>query len=507
MSSPSRKHAVIIAVSVLLVVQLVRTAWVSDEAYLTFRTVDNWMHGYGLRWNPLERVQAFAHPLWLFLVAAGYALTGEPYYSVLALSALITLAAVAIILRRVACGPAQAAGAGTILLLSKAFVDFSTSGLEPPLTYLLIAVFFAAFFDERNTRTTKMAWAAGLLAVTRLDAVLLVLPALVVAMRRDDRGSFGRRLLLAALPWIAWEIFATIYYGFPLPNSAYAWAAAAPPLATRIRHGSLYLLDSIDRDPITIATLVATTAMAADGALAAARPIAIGVVLDLMAILWTGGDAMSGRLLAAPLLCAAIAASRVDLSGASMAIRAQALALIVLLGLMAPRETSVNSQGLVPIESERTGIADARLVAFPATGLLHVIETGTPPNAMAAEGGHAARDAHRAVVPSGGNLVPAAFFAGPTVHVIDRAGDGDPLLARLPPTAPALAGVALRDMPDGYEETVVLGVNRIAAPALAAYYDRLAVITRAPLMNTRRLREIVSMNLMPAVKAPPLPDR
>src|SRR5262249_12439114 len=108
---------------------------------------------------------------------------------------------------------------------------------------------------------------------------------------------------------------------------------------------------------------------------------------------------------------------------------------------------------------------------------------------------------------SGGNLVPAAFFAGPTVHIIDREGDADPLLARLPPADSALAGVTLRDLPDGYEDTVVSGVNRIALPALAAYYDRLALITRAPLLSAPRLRAIVSMNLTAAGTPPALPGR
>ena len=46
---------------------LVRTAWVGDDAYFTFRTIDNFVHGYGLRWNIAERVQAYTHPLWMLL--------------------------------------------------------------------------------------------------------------------------------------------------------------------------------------------------------------------------------------------------------------------------------------------------------------------------------------------------------------------------------------------------------------------------------------------------------
>jgi hypothetical protein len=36
---------------------LVRSAWVCDDAYITFRVIENWVQGYGLRFNPVERVR------------------------------------------------------------------------------------------------------------------------------------------------------------------------------------------------------------------------------------------------------------------------------------------------------------------------------------------------------------------------------------------------------------------------------------------------------------------
>lgn len=33
-------------------------AWVCDDAYISFRVVDNALHGYGLRWNVDERLRA-----------------------------------------------------------------------------------------------------------------------------------------------------------------------------------------------------------------------------------------------------------------------------------------------------------------------------------------------------------------------------------------------------------------------------------------------------------------
>ena len=47
---------------------LIRTAWLDDDAYITFRTIDNFLNGYGLRWNTINRVQAYTHPLWMMVI-------------------------------------------------------------------------------------------------------------------------------------------------------------------------------------------------------------------------------------------------------------------------------------------------------------------------------------------------------------------------------------------------------------------------------------------------------
>ena len=44
---------------------VLQSAWLCDDAYITYRTVDNFVSGLGLRWNPIERVQAYTHPLWM----------------------------------------------------------------------------------------------------------------------------------------------------------------------------------------------------------------------------------------------------------------------------------------------------------------------------------------------------------------------------------------------------------------------------------------------------------
>jgi arabinofuranosyltransferase len=78
--------AAYVCAAVLVITFIVRTAWICDDAYITARTIDNWLQGYGLRWNVAERVQTFTHPLWLFVEAAAWRVSGGPYWSSMAVS-------------------------------------------------------------------------------------------------------------------------------------------------------------------------------------------------------------------------------------------------------------------------------------------------------------------------------------------------------------------------------------------------------------------------------------
>ena len=111
-------------------VVILRTAWLSEDAFITFRTVDNFIHGFGLTWNVSERVQAYTHPLWMLLLSIAYFLTREIYYTALAVCALTSLAAIYTYVRGVAVSLPVATLGVLAAASAKAFVDYSTSGLE-----------------------------------------------------------------------------------------------------------------------------------------------------------------------------------------------------------------------------------------------------------------------------------------------------------------------------------------------------------------------------------------
>ena len=45
----SRRGILLVAALLVVAVALLRTAWICDDAYITFRTIDNFLHGFGLR--------------------------------------------------------------------------------------------------------------------------------------------------------------------------------------------------------------------------------------------------------------------------------------------------------------------------------------------------------------------------------------------------------------------------------------------------------------------------
>ena len=302
-----RNAILLVAALVVVGTVLIRTAWICDDAYITFRTIDNVLHGFGLRWNVAERVQSFTHPLWLILLTPFIALTGEPYYTSLVVSILLTLATVALICVRVSVKPQNALLAVSMLLFSRAFVEYSTSGLENPLSHLLLTAFFYVYLTKPLDRrsVTRLSLIASLLLLNRLDLALLVAPALVHALFVVRRQHVIVPALIAFLPFVAWEGFSLLYYGVPFPNTAYAKLNTGTPAAELAVQGFLYLAESAGSDPLTL-TVIGAAFVAAIRNRGRDWLVASGIVLSLIYVVRVGGDFMSGRFLTAPFVVATV---------------------------------------------------------------------------------------------------------------------------------------------------------------------------------------------------------
>ena len=476
----------------LFTLALVRTAWVGDDAYFTFRTIDNVVHGYGLRWNVAERVQAYTHPLWMLLLTPFYWVTGEPFFTSIALSMALTLVTVWLLLRRAPSAWSAAAGL-TVLLGSRAFIDYSTSGLENPLTHLLLVLFLGRAISERRA-TLPTVLLATLLLLNRLDLAFLVVPVLVPLLPWRGRRAHWT-VAVGLLPLAMWELFSMVYYGFPLPNTAYAKVKTGVAEAELFKQGVTYLLDSAARDPLTLLVTCAVAVWAIVDNPRRTRPIGIGILLHLALVTYAGGDFMSGRMFAAPLVAAVVVLVRTD-AAALVEYRWALTVLAAVIGTTAFRAIAIG-QSIADANDivAASGVSDERAYYFRSNGLIaYSREAPFWPRSKWIENGLQTRaEGPRVIVYCCNGML--GYAAGPTIHIVDTVGLGDPLMARLPAEKGWRAGHFGRPVPRGYTDTLESGANHIAAPHIATYYGRLSLITRGAIWDRRRLLAIVRMNL------------
>jgi arabinofuranosyltransferase len=500
--SPYSMHAatrVAIVIGFLLfIIVVVRTAWLGDDAYITFRSVDNLIHGYGLRWNTIERVQPFTHPLWALLLVGPFALTGEAYFTSLAVSMLLAFAAVWLFIRRIASSPRAAVVALAVFVFSKAFVEYATSGLENPLTTFLLTAFLAVYWAAGFRRIVLLWTLGGLLMLNRLDLALLALPVLVAeSMRTPWRRTMGAATI-GLLPLAAWEIFSLVYYGFLFPNTAYAKLQTGVGSGELMGQGLLYFLESIQSDPVTLLAIAAGLVICLQERRRGDWPVAIGMALYLTYIVRIGGDFMSGRFFVAPLVFATGLLCRRDWDLRAPVV-APLTATIALLGTFATVRPPITSTMNTYITTDAQGmgvgaVADERAYYYRYTGLMRwTREVPLPHESLMVDAARAMRGSHEVMATR--NIGLFGYFAGPTVHIVDLMALTDPLLARLPSIRPWRIGHFERRVPDGYLESIRSGKNQIVDLAIAQQYEQLKLVTQGPLWDRRRWRAIRRLNL------------
>ncbi|MBI5604259.1 MAG: hypothetical protein HY879_12985 [Deltaproteobacteria bacterium] len=483
---------------------VLRNAWISDDAYITFRTVDNFVNGYGITWNIGERVQAYTHPLWMFSMASLNLFTREVYYTSIFFSVLISLATLLLFVFWLAKTPFQAFLGLIVLILSKAYVDYSTSGLENPLSHLLLVLFFLIGLSS-PAKPKNLFWVtltASFGMINRLDLFLIFLPSLIHFFLKVKKSLAWPMILLGLLPFFFWEVFSLFYYGFPFPNTAYAKLNTGLPQYELARQGLYYLLNSFSLDPLTLITIFGAMVIYIFTDDRSHLPLVIGIALYLAYLVSIGGDFMSGRFLTAPLLSAVILLGRFSFRSFSWK-EASMVILVVLIGLSSPYSPvySGTHYGMkrVGLIDER-GIADERAFYFPHTGLFNEKRFKDKPHHFIADKGKEIRGKGHSVIlwgtMGGGYAGLLGFYAGPGVHIIDAMALSDPLLAHLPPIDNPFwrIGHFERMIPDGYLETVKTGKNQIKDRNLADFYVKLYWLTRGDLFNWRRLKEIWMFN-------------
>jgi arabinofuranosyltransferase len=470
-------------------------AWMSDDAFITLRVIDNLVNGYGLRFNVIERVQVFTHPLWLMFLTPFYALTHEPLLTPMLLSVALSLGALWILAARISTTLEY----GSILVLaaaaSRVLSSFSSSGLETPLTFLLLALFVWQFV--RPDKIWIASGIAGLMLLNRLDLLLLLAPVMGYLVFRA-RGFERTKVALAAiLPAFLWMGFSIIYYGSAFPNTAYAKLGSGYDTGTLILRGLEYAKDFVLTDPLLAMLIAYAIFIALRSRDRASAFLGIGIILYISYTITIGGDFMSGRFFAPPgflALCilARNPASHWLLNKLSM----KGLVIIEILGfLLVARivEQPINS-AMIPLN----GIGDERRFYYVDTGLLPLLEgwlaTGLKPVPPWGQRGLAlktqAEQNGSPIAVGTGTIGMRGYYAGPRVHIVDDLALSDAFLARLPAVYGARVGHYRRLLPPGYAETVINDIPTTDNSALSPLLNDVTLATRAPLLADGRWNAI-----------------
>lgn len=489
---------------------LLVNAWIAEDAYITYRVIDNALHGYGLRWNVDERVQVYTHPLWMLLNLAAMALTQEEFFTGGFLAVAVALAFYLIVQRAYRAQPLVMVGIVFLpLVFARELIEFMVSGLENPLSSLLLAVFFLLFVRSNVPRWFWLSLTASCLLLTRFDLFWFILPPALYLLCMQWRAVRWGQVVTGTLPLVGWSAFSFLYYGFVFPNTKYAKLHTGIGFTDTVWQGVRYFMDFIQNDAAS-AYLLGLCLLSILHACVTRRlqawrdrsfVMASGLVLYLLYLLAIGGDYMSGRF-----FTVTVTMSVLLLAEHACRVGAPARRVWVLfcaMGVLVLALIGHYTQMVWVIGDD--GIADERRFYTHSNGLLMNL-----PDKQALLAHHWVQTARvrRDALPEGFNgIVPEAqtrgnagmnpYFAGPSFIYIDPFGLTDAVLARLPlvDVRSWRVGHFARILPVGYRHFRETGDSGQMDPDLAMYVHALHEITSAPVFDAHRLRTLLAFHL------------
>jgi len=485
---------------VLLVYHFYRYAWLAEDAFINMRVVRNFNEGFGLTWNPGERVQVFTSTLWMFLSILSSWVTGEHIYALLALSMLLVIATFWQLYRASGGGVALFLAVAVSVLSSNSVRDYLSSGLETPLLMCLLAWFFGSLAHPVPPSFRIMCFMACLCMLVRHDSILLTAPFLLSAAKSNYRRGRDKSLIKMAchvlvgfLPIVAWTAFSVYYYGSPVPNTASAKIVSGLGAAGQALDYFAFIQHF---DPLAYVFMMSALVVLYAHKSVQFKPALWSVVLFVAYLFKVGADYMAGRFLVGPMVMLAfllVGALRpayeryfVHHGRSDRVIRLHASVIMFFGFVMFVRMlTAANAaQYHASRPAFVDGIVDERQVYFGSTDLDTILSMGVD---------HSFRDNAKTLrrhpdvkLVITCHIGMAAYFAPHDVYFVDPLALSDRFLAGLPPDKQSRIGHFLRPVPREYIRSLVEGDNMFTDPMVRAYFDDVRLVVSGDLADLRR---------------------
>jgi hypothetical protein len=229
----------------LLFAALTHHAW--EDYYITLRASRNLVDGHGLVFQPGERLHTFTSPLGVLVPAfftwiVGPGREDAALWLFRLLSAGLLGVTAWFAWRRF--DDLKVGGLGRLLffglvLADPKLTDFATNGMETAILVGFVVWLWSEMERPAGPRSPAVAVGCAGLMWTRPDAFILGAAILLphLAFRRRPDGSTRipwapvlRGIGLGALIYAPWLVWATWYYGTPVPHTITAKAALTPPI-------------------------------------------------------------------------------------------------------------------------------------------------------------------------------------------------------------------------------------------------------------------------------------
>lgn len=522
MENTAKKYLYLLFIA-LFFAMFIKAAWVCDDAYINFRSIEQLHAGNGPIWNPHERVQVYTSPLWYWTIAFFSYLISD-YFLCMLIVSFILFFLLAYFINDFADSRKTTLFLILMAVGTRTFYDFSSSGLEPILASFITAYTFIQIFKfsrsqnnnfEAEKHYKNALFGFAMATICRHDLItLLGIPVLFMVYKNNSRTVRQRLadLLLAAVPLIVWTLFATIYYGMPLPNTAYAKLHTGISKLLLCHQGFYYVIKSLWREPVIafLFFLPAIINLRKKNAFVSAA--ILGIIVNVLYVISVGGDFMVGRFLLSDIIAAVIIFVEMkvveDLIAKTRTRAIVIYSILIAYALFFPF-TTLNLPYQFEIRKNDNGIADERLYYFRESSLHawyinldnYLSDEDTKPffpHTDFALIGHYLRE-NKPEVYKHEVIGFLGYWAGTEVKIVDQLALSDPFLARHPIATPDRfrIGHFFRKASAEYLNSVKTGKNCLTDPKERELYDLIRLATQEKvLFSKERFNAIFKLAFM-----------